>query len=419
MPRIASVMLLAALAAPSTAVAADPVLEWIGVMNDVVMAAGTGPLPTGRNVGLVSASVFDAVNGIEVRYTPLRVGRYRGPHASARAAAAQAAYAMLLHLYPLQISTLDSHLAASLAAISSGPDADRAREIANGRVYGQFVADTIFLKRSDDGFAPNPAPPFVGVDAVGFWRPTTPGVSAAGPQVATMTPWVLIRASQFRLPPPPALTSELYALDFNETKAWGGATGSLRNDDQTALALFWNGNTALFWNRIAVQVAERRQMSLVETARLFGALNVAMADSAVACWDSKFRFVLWRPVTAIQQAAADGNDQTAADATWSPLLVTPPHPEYPSGHSTVSGAAAHVLESFFGDDVAFTVESPDVPGSVPRSFASFSSALAEIHNARVFGGIHFRTACQLGSKLGVDVANWVLSHAMTPRGERQ
>src|SRR4051812_31744743 len=171
-PRIASVMLLAALAAPSTAVAADPVLEWIGVMNDVVMASATSPLVTARNAGLVSASVFDAVNGIEGRYRPLRVGRYRGTHASARAAAAQAAYAMLLHLYPLQRSTLDTRLASSLASIASGPEADRAREIANGRVYGQFVADAIFLQRSDDGFAPNPAPPFVGVDAVGFWRPT-------------------------------------------------------------------------------------------------------------------------------------------------------------------------------------------------------------------------------------------------------
>jgi hypothetical protein len=317
------------------------------------------------------------------------------------------------------MSALDAHLAASLAGISSGPEADHPRSIANGRAYGQFVADRILALRSQDGFAPDPAPPFVGVDRVGYWRPTAVGAIAAGPQFATMTPWVLRRASQFRLPPPAPLTSDAYAMDFNETKAWGGAVGSLRNDDQTALALFWNGNTALFWNRIAVQVASSRDLSLVETARLFGLLNVSMADAGVACWDSKFRFVLWRPITAIQQALVDGNDQTTADATWTPLLVvTPSFPEYPSGHSTVSGAAVHVLASVFGDDVAFTVESPGVSAS-PRSFASFSSALAEIHNARVFGGIHFRTACQLGSKLGFEVADWVLSHAMTARSDRQ
>lgn len=411
-PRIASLVLMTMLLAPTTALADDPVLEWIGIMNDVVLTSGTTPLNTSRNVGLVGAAIFDAVNGIEKSYSPLMVPKYTGPHASSRAAAIQAAYAMLLHLYQGQTSTLNTHLATSLAAISSGPGADHDKEIDAGRGYGQYVADTIFAARSSDGFAPDPAPRFLGVDQVGFWRPTLAGTSGAGPQYATMTPWVLIRASQFRLPPPPALTSDDYQKDYNETKMWGAAVGSLRNDDQTALAKFWAGNTPLYWNRTAAQVVATRNLSLVDTARLFGVLNVAMADAAIACWDSKYRFVYWRPVTAIQQGGADGNDLTAPDASYTPLLgVTPAHPEYPSGHSTVSGAAQHVLSTFLGDDVAFTVDS-EVPGSVTRSFTSFSSALAEIHNARVFGGIHFRTACRLGSKLGADVADWVMAHAM-------
>lgn len=368
--RIGPLILVAALLSPSAARADDPILDWIGMMNRVVLAPpATNPLITTRHVGLVGAAVFDAVNGIETRYRPLKVARYRGPHASARAAAIQAAYAMLLLLYPAQAGALDAQLATSLAGISSGPGADRAREIAYGRAYGQRVADLIFADRATDGFAPNPAPPFLGVVQVGFWRPTLAGTTGAGPQFATMTPWVLRRASQFRLVPPLALTSAEYAADYNEVKMWGipGAS-SLRSGDQTDLAVFWNGNTALFWNRIAAQVAVARGLSLVETARLFGLLNVAMADAGVACWDSKYRFVLWRPVTAIHEGDSDGNDATAADPAWAPLLgVTPAHPEYPSGHSTVSGAAVAVLGALFGDDTPFSVDS-EVPGSHTRSF---------------------------------------------------
>jgi membrane-associated phospholipid phosphatase len=327
---------------------------------------------------------------------------------------------MLLLLYPQQRPALDAQLATSLASLSSGRDADRPREIAHGRAYGQRVADAIFAARTTDGFAPNPAPPFVGVVQLGFWRPTLAGATGAGPQFATMTPWVLKRASQFRLGPPLALTSAEYAEDYNETKMWGVAgSSSLRSADQTDLAFFWNGNTALYWNRIAAQVAATRDLSLVDTARLFGLLNVAMADAGVACWDSKYRFVFWRPVTAIHEGESDGNDDTAGDATFAPLLgVTPTHPEYPSGHSTVSGAAAAVLGELLGDNAPFTVDS-EVAGSHTRSFPSFAAALAEIHDARVFGGIHFRTACRLGSRLGANVADWVMAHAMTPLGDRR
>jgi hypothetical protein len=365
----------------------------------------------------VGAAIFDAVNGIEKRYQPLMVDKYTGPHASPRAAAIQAAYAMLVRLYPAQSAMLNSRRASSLAGISSGSGADHEKEIAAGLAYGQFVADAIFATRSLDGFAPDPAPPFVGVDRVGFWRPTLAGATGAGPQFATMTPWVLLRASQFRLPPPPALGSPEYAADYNETRLFGiaGVPGAPLTENQT-VARFWNGNTALYWNRIAAQIASDRNLSLVETAHLFGVLNVAMADAVVACWDSKYRFVYWRPVTAIQQSGSAGTP-VGADPTWTPFLgVTPSHPEYPSGHSTVSGAAAHVLETVFGSAVAFTIDSETMPGAI-RSFAAFSDALAEIHNARVFGGIHFRTACRLGSQLGAQVADWVMAHAMTEHGD--
>jgi hypothetical protein len=413
--RLTTLAVVASLTAAAPVRAQNPIYDWIGVMNTAVLTPpATNPLYTSRNVGLVGAAIYDAVNGIEKAYTPLVVPKYTGPHASARAAAVQAAYAMLSRLYPTQTATFDARRTASLAAIGSGPGADHAKEIENGIAYGQLVADTIFEIRSHDGFAPDPAPRFLGVDAVGFWRPTAAGTSGAGPQCATMTPWVLIRGNQFRLPPPPALGSAAYRADFLETKTMGDASASApRTADQTALARFWNGNTALYWNRIASQISQQRSLSLVDSARVFGLLNVAMADAAIACWDGKYRYVFWRPVTAINQSDENGAPITPPSPAWAPLLgVTPAHPEYPSGHSTVSGAAQTVLAELFGDATSFTIDS-EVAGSTPRSFPSFSAALAEIHDARVFGGIHFRTACRLGSALGRDVANWVMAHAMT------
>ena len=417
--RVATLLLMTALFSPGRASASDPVLDWIGVMNDSVLTAGTNGIYTSRNVGLVGAAIFDAVNGIEKRYEPLVVDKYTGPHASSRAAAVQAAYAMLLKLYPAQSVALNNHRTSSLAEISSGPDADKAKEIAAGLAYGQFVADTIYMIRSSDGFAPDPPPPFAGVDRVGFWRPTALNAFAAGPQFATMTPWVLIRGSQFRVPPPNALGSLAYIADYNETKATGvgpaPAPGAPLTATQT-VARFWAGNTSLYWNRIASQVASSRNLSLVETAHLFGMLNVAIADAGIACWDSKFRYVFWRPVTAIQQSGPDGTP-AGADPTWTPFLgATPAHPEYPSGHSTLSGAASHLLAAVFGDDTSFTIDSETLPGTI-KSFSSFSDALADIHNARVWAGIHFRTACRLGSDLGVKVADWVMANSMKEHGD--
>jgi hypothetical protein len=231
-----------------------------------------------------------------------------------------------------------------------------------------------------------------------------------------MTPWALLRPSQFRLPPPLALNSPEYAADLNEVKLMGIFSGSGRNADQSELALFWAGNTALYWNRIAAQISAERRLTLTENAHLFALLNVSMADAGIACWDGKYRYVFWRPITAIRA----GLTSTDADPNWAPWLDffpggTPAHPEYPSGHSTVSGSAAFILAAAFGDNTAFTVNS-DVRSGI-RSFASFSDAVAEIANARVFGGIHFRTSCVRGNVLGRAVADYIVRHAMRPHGD--
>lgn len=243
-----------------------------------------------------------------------------------------------------------------------------------------------------------------------------PGAPGAGPQFASMTPWVLTRPSLFRLPPPLALNSPEYAADLDELFKMGVYTGSGRTSDESELALFWAGNTALYWNRITSQLSMERGLTLTENARLFALLNVTMADAAIACWDSKYRYVFWRPITAIRTGLISAD----ADPTWIPWLDffpggTPPHPEYPSGHSTVSGSAAFILAATFGENTAFTVTSDVRPGT--RSFASFTDAVTEIANARVFGGIHFRTSCVRGNMLGRGVADFVSRHAMRATGD--
>jgi len=414
-------VLLVASSVRVSAATPDPVLEWIGVMNTTVLTANTAPNVTSRIVALVSASVFDAVNGIDPRYRPLLV-RPDAPHgASQRAAAIQAAYVMLLNLYPAQSGTLGTRRTASLAALAL---TEKAEAIAAGVTWGQTVADAIWTLRLSDGFAP-PPPPFLGVlgivgtpGAVGFWRPTPPAnASGATPQIATMTPWVLTRPSQFRLPKPLALNSAEYAADLNEVKVMGTLSGSMRTPDQSELALFWALNTPLAWDRIAAQIAAARGLTLTQNAHLFALLNVTLSDALIACWDSKYRYVFWRPITAIRAGLTPAD----ADPQWEPwldyLTGTPAHPEYPSAHSSMSGAAAFLLAAVFGENTTFSVTSEIRPGT--RSFTSFSEAIAEIVDARVFGGIHFRTSCLRANTLGRAVADYVSRHAMRARGDER
>jgi hypothetical protein len=397
-------LLLAANAVPAKSTVPDSVLQWIAITNDAVLAGQSSPLVSTRVTALVSASVFDAVNGVDPRFQPLYVHPAALHPASQKAAAIQAAFAILVKVYPTQSASLNAHRAASLAALTESTAA-----IGNGIAWGQTVADTIWSIHLTDGIAP-PPPPFLGADVNGVWRPT-PLLNATGaaPQFATMTPWVLTRPSQFRLPPPPALNSPTFLADVEEVMSVGAFLGSGRSSDQSELALFWAGNTPLYWNRIASDLSASRTLSLVENARLFALLNVAMADAAIACWDGKYRFVFWRPITTIRTGIAG----ITADPSWVPWLDffptgTPPHPEYPSGHSTVSGAAAFVLAAEFGENTVFSVTSDVRPGT--RTFASFTAATSEIADARVFGGIHFRTSCVRGDNLGRTVANYVSHH---------
>jgi hypothetical protein len=387
---------------------ADEVTDWNQNLFQAALAATppTNPLVMSRVTAIVQSAVFDAANGIARKYTPIHVEPAAPGGASQWAAVVQAAYATLVALYPDQLAALDAKRAASLAAIPDGPPKER------GIQWGQTVAAGILAWRSTDGFAP-PPPPFLGGLAVGQWRPTPPTfLPGAGPQFAYMTPWVIESPSQFRPSGPPALDSPAYTSDFIETKLMGSLTSGARTLDQTTAAQFWAASSAsYYWNLVTVELTSRHQTSLLEEARLLALVDLAMADAAIACWEAKYTYVFWRPVTAIPLAATDPNPDTVADPAWMPLLVTPAHQEYPSGHSTVSGAAAAVLAAEFGDDTAFDVTS-DVMLGVTRSFTSFTASLDEIKDARINAGIHFRSACNDGQATGIDVANYVLEHAL-------
>src|SRR5215469_6068514 len=301
----------------------------------------------------------------------------------------------------------DLHRAASLAAMTDTNDA-----VQQGLSYGQKVADQIWAWRSQDGFS-NVPPPYLGATQPGEWRPTPPAMAPGlVPQLATTTPWIIGSPSQFRTAGPPAMTSDQYTADFNEVKNMGSSTNSGRTADQTLYAKFWQaGNPPDYWDPVVISLAAQRQFSTSRTARLLALVNLAMADAAIGCWDAKYTYSSWRPITAIQLGDTDGNDATISDSSWAPLIVTPPFPEYPSAHSCISAAASRILSQTFGEESSFSVASDAMPG-VTRKFRSFTAALEEVKNARVFGGIHFRTATVDGTALGIAVGDYVLAHAL-------
>jgi hypothetical protein len=404
-----------------TALRADEVTDWNTIMfRAVTTAPATPPIVTTRVVAIVHGAIYDAVNGIERRYQPLHVDFDAPLGASRRAAAVQAAYATLYSLYtaPAIRSILDTERANSLAAIAEDHAAENSQSIARGIEWGQTVADDILAWRSTDGFTPDPAP-FLGGPNPGEWRPTPryinggPPLPGNFPQFAYMTTWVIDSHSSFQPGPPPPIDSAAYALDFNEVKSKGRDTSTTRTAEEKDIALFWLNNTASYWNRVAQTLAAERHNTLSENSRLFAILNVSMADAGIACWDAKYTYVYWRPVTAIQLADTDGNADTVKDDSWRPLIDTPNHPEYLSGHSTVSGAAAQALANYFGDASPFDLNSGGTP-DVIHHYDSLSQASKQIADARVFAGIHFRTACNVGRAKGEAVANYIAENAFNP-----
>ena len=410
---IACAGLVTASAATATAAAgpgttqADTVTQWNLTMIAGLEAAGIPPPPAARIGAIVQASVFDAVNGIDRRYAYYHVPPAAPPGTSRDAAAAGAADTALVALIPGQKPLFDAQLAATLAQLSDDPS-HPGQAVRRGLAWGTTVADNILAWRATDGYTK--VPPYTVTPGAGSWQPTPPAY--LGPpgaplfrQFANMLPFALTSASQFLPPGPPPLTSARWAQDLAEVQAYGSAASTVRTPEQTQTAIFWQDDTvAAVWNRVADQLAQANDLPLAQNARLLAQVNIALADATIAIWNAKSYYNFWRPVTAIR---------ASTDPAWTPLLPTPAFQEYPSGHAGVSSAAATVLASFYGNDTSFTVTSAGLPG-VQRDFTSFSAAVQQVEDARVYAGFHFRFSCIDGAALGAQVANYVTSTLMQP-----
>jgi len=396
---------------PVNTVCADEVLDWNAhAAKAIVTVGGQVPPRALIRLAMVHLAIYDAVNAIEggpfEGYAS--VPAVDGP-ASEQAAVATAAHDVLVALFPAQVADLDAKYVASLAALPD--DCDKA----NGIVVGQQAASAILIKRAEDGrdatviYTPGSGP--------GVWMTTPPAFLAAqAPETPFVQPFALHSASQFRPEPPFSLASEDWARDYNEIKALGPAVGSIRTPEQTDIARFWSDNPPLQWNRAWRALSVARGLGLAENARYFAMLATASADALIACWDAKYFYNFWRPVTAIRAGDTDGNPETAPDPAWIGLVITPNHPEYPAAHGCFSAASTETLNYLFGsDEVGLSMDS-NVVGLVNplRTYNRLSEALEEVLDARIYGGMHYRNSTRVGAHLGKQVSRFTTRHFFRP-----
>jgi PAP2 superfamily len=400
----------------SSAQSVNPVVQWNRTLLVILRTPGAQPAtvhPT-RSFAIMHAAIYDAVNDIDSTHKPYLAELSGLPRsASQDAAAAAAAHEVLLALYPAFQTALDALLQQSLSQIPDGKDK------LQGVAIGQTVADRILALRSNDGSNAKPTP-FVFGNAPGDYQSTPPNFPKQ-PQFthwSRVTPFALERASQFRLGPPPELTSDTYTDAFNEVKSLGIVKSTTASADQALTGHFWNGAIQNYWNEVAQTASVAHNLTTAQNARLFALLNLTLADAVIAFYDTKYTYNFWRPVTAIRAADTDNNPDTAADPNWLPQVGnTTPDPSYPGAHAVISAAAARVLTSFFKTDhFNFNVTSEVLPG-VQRSFSRISDAAEEATLSRIFAGVHFRFDLTTGQRLGREVADFVVDNLLTPTHE--
>jgi hypothetical protein len=347
--------------------------------------------------------MYDAVVAIEGGYQPFAVDLDAPSDASPEAAVATAAHAVLVHYLPAQQATiLDPAYTAALAGIQNGP-----AKVA-GMAVGDTVAAQLIAARAGDGFRvfvpyTTPNPPIPGV-----WIPTAP-TPPIGTYMKRMQPFALKSADQFRPEGPPSLTSKQWAEDYNEVKEVGSSTSTTRTADQTLAARFWAEPPVQQAHGALRLFILDHELDVVRASRLMAMEGVTFADGLIACFDAKYTYTFWRPVTAIRAGDTDGNEATVGDSTWSPLIATPNHPEYPSAHSCITPASGRVLARFLGSDhIALTV--PSLTGLGARYFEKVQDLDYEVKNARIWGGIHYRTSVEVGGQIGKRVEDWILAH---------
>jgi len=397
------------------------VIQWNQVLQ--MQFVGTGPGIHIRSLPMMHIAMFDAINSIEDRYTPY-LGEVKASHgASAEAAAAAAARDVLAALYPAQQAAFDQLLASQLAGMPPG----QARQ---GIAIGQAAAKAVLDWRQNDGWpasqaaATTPDPTFVLPPFPGLWQPTPPANSfATFTFYRNVVPFAMLTSTQFLPPPPPTLTSARYAADFNEVKTLGSVNSAVRTPEETLWAQVHAGvNTQIgffhVWNRVAADVAQRSGLSLIDTARTFVLLTVAIHDGLQTSFTSKFTYALWRPVTAIRRADEDLNPATAQDAGWTPLLPTPTYPAYAGNAACLSAASARALQIAFGrDDLPFTVTYPRTGGlpTETRNYTGFSDLALQEARSRVLGGLHYTFDNDASRTFCVKVPEFAAEHWMRPR----
>jgi hypothetical protein len=394
---------------------ADVVTEWNQIAEGAAASAGAPPFRA-RAMAMVQVAVHDALNAVAPRYDSYNTVAPAAAGSSAGAAVATAAYRVLIQVVPSQAATLAITYGNRIDELPDCP-ATYPTCIEDGIAAGENAALAILARRANDGSA-TPNLPYVLPPGPGVYQPTSGPPQFAG--WAAVTPFALVSGSQFRSDPPEMfdLASEAYARDYNEVKRVGSPTSEAeghRTPDQSAVARFWPAAGA-GWNTVARNIAAGRGLDSHEHARLFAVLNMALSDSAVSVFDTKYTYNFWRPITAIRAGDTDGNPATEGDPAWTSYQATPPYPDYVCGLPINAAAAVEVMRRTFGtDNLPYTFTA----AGITRSFATLTQATDEAVDARVFGGMHFRTGCVQGVRQGEQVGRFVTLHALrplTPRG---
>jgi hypothetical protein len=384
---------------------ANKVTDWNAIAAQVFLTAGTAGAVGTVDMAYMHIAIYDSVNAIEGGYTVFAVRPSHVPRgASAKAATVEAAYRTLKYLYPAQAAYLDAQYAASLATIPDG------QSKLDGIAVGAEVATLFLASRVGDGRAANV--PYTPGSGPGAWIPTSPAPPAAV-WLSQMRPFAIESPSQFRPEPPPGLDSDEWADDYNEVKTMGALNSSERTPEETTLGRFFLDPGVPQVAGALRQLVIERRLSLKDDARLFAQVYVAQADTTIAGWDSKYHYGFWRPITAIRAGDTDGNLDTEADPTWTPLGTTPNHPEYLSAHAFVDGAWTETLRQFFGTKKLHVTMTSTTTGT-SMSFSRTDDIVKAVEDARVFAGFHYRTSCVRGAALGKKVAKYVARNYFKP-----
>jgi hypothetical protein len=376
-----------------SAARADAVCDWNIKVGEIVVTGKMGPPPASRAMAIAQTAVYEAVNAITKRYPAGPLKLEAAPGASVDAAIAAANRTALAKLLPSQQAAIDTAYQAALAKIADGAAKT------SGIAVGEQAAAAILASRADDGagaaetYRPQTAP--------GVYLPTVIPAVTQWPQ---RKPWLMTSPAQFRPGPPPALTSQLWARDYNEIKALGGKSNSRRTDEQTQIASFWEATLPAIYHGIVLSVADVPGREVTQNARLFAAVAQATDDALLAVFEAKYHYNFWRPVTAIRNGDLDGNDATERDASWTPFIETPMHPEYPCAHCIVAAAVGTVLQAEVGTGAMPTLATSSylVKGSA-RKWVKIDEFVQEVSNARIYDGVHYRNSTEVGTAMGKQV----------------